>query len=157
IGRAVLSDVLSQSTRDEASGPRHWAFRLQPASLSGVRTMHVRAVARDIEGHSATIGTRRVTVRPRSIVRSLLTGSFCALVLGVTCFALFHFVLAPVSRRTNVASDSTVPVSHPPTEAIEWLTIVLILGAFVATELPWMRAGLEYDEMYTAMHFVVRQ
>jgi hypothetical protein len=62
-----------------------------------------------------------------------------------------------VSSRPTVAPDSTVPVSHLPTEPIEWLTIVLILGAFVAAELRWMRAGLEYDEMYTATHFVLRQ
>ncbi len=151
---AVRPDVASafpSAPRRDRSG---WTFVLDTAALPRAArgTFRVYAAAKDVEGRSTLLGSKTVTVEPEDEGSSF--GRLAAVLgpLALFAAAVHGSLLLWRSRAPRGAAPE-----EPPQRAVtplEAVAIAAIVAVAVSIQLPAMRAGLGYDELYTWRHFV---
>jgi dolichyl-phosphate-mannose-protein mannosyltransferase len=150
--RPDVASAFPSAPRRDRSG---WTFVLDtdamPRTARG--TFRVHAAAKDLEGHSTLLGSKTVTVEPGDEGSSF--GRLAAVLgpLVLLAAAVHGSVLLWRSRAARAA-----PVPEEPSQraisALEAVAIAAIVAVAASIQLPAMRAGLGYDELYTWRHFV---
>jgi hypothetical protein len=136
--------------------PRHerasWSFAVMRDALTrlGPGPFEVYAIARDGDGHAASIGHRTVTIAP---VVTPLPYPTIALTLLAACFGFAQLWLWERVRRIDGRSGA--PSQRPPLHWSEPTTLAIIIAAFAGMQASAMQTGFEYDELFTSSQFVI--
>lgn len=154
---AERPDVAAAFPGFEHSGPASWTAVLtmpgDPRDPGAVASYY--AVARDVAGQIASIGTRDYlgttagTSRWRDIgPQAVLTGLF-----------LLFVAVHQWGRRWLPARDTPAPTAGttpaPGPSRAEYAMLAAIVAGFAAVTIPTLDRTLDYDEMYSASQFIV--
>ena len=117
-------------------------------------TFRLHVIARDVDGHAATIGTRTMTIEPAEAPAPPRPIGRLAAIAGAALAGLgVHWLLRRRSPVPGAADPSPDPGGPPPVSLGEGIAIgAIVVIAAAAAARP--AGGLSYDELYTYTHFV---
>jgi 4-amino-4-deoxy-L-arabinose transferase-like glycosyltransferase len=152
-------DVAAAFPGFDHAQPAAWTVVLEMAATPGSPTVATSyyALARDVAGQIATVGSRsyRVVSAPTRW-REALTAP-AVLLAAFVVFLLCHLLLGRWLPGRDASAAPMVPGVRASPGLPERAALLGILALFVWLALPGLDRAFDYDEMYSASQFIVGQ